>query len=97
MRAPFKAVSEDSNSRRYRLHMLTGHSTFNRNAEKRARIMSSLGEVTRTRSVYFTEERTKRESVDQTAIVSCEELARIDDPDEIRDLIRDRSQEPTEA
>jgi putative transcriptional regulator len=59
--------------------------------------MSSLGEVTRTRSVYFTEDNSKRESVDGTALVGCEELAAIDDPEEIRDLIRDRSQEPTEA
>ena len=44
MRAPFKAVSEDSNNRN-RTRMLTGHSAFNRNAEKRARSMSSLGEV----------------------------------------------------
>jgi putative transcriptional regulator len=97
MRAPFKAVSEDSNDSRDRMRMLTGHSTFNRNAEKRARIMSSLGEVTRTRSVYFTEDRTKRDAVDRTAIVSCEELATMDDPDAIRDLIRERTTEPAES
>jgi putative transcriptional regulator len=96
MRAPFKAVSEDSD-RSGRMHMLTGHSPFNQNAEKRARIMSSLGEVTRTRSIYFTEERTKRESVDRTAIVSCEELAGLDDPDDIRDLLRERTKEPAES
>ena len=98
MRAPFKAVSEDSDrDRRGRMHMLTGHSPFDRSAEKRARIMSSLGEVTRTRSIYFTEERTKRESVERTAIVSCEELAGMDDPDEIRDLLRERTEEPAES
>jgi putative transcriptional regulator len=59
--------------------------------------MSSLGEVTRTRSVYFTEERNRRESVDGTALVSCEELADIDDPDAIRDLIRERAREPAES
>ena len=96
-RAPFKAVSEDDERRRDFMPMLTGHSSFTRSAEKRARIMSSLGEVTQTRSVYFTEDQSKRESVEGTALVSCEELAGIDDPDEIRDLIRDRSQEPTEA
>jgi putative transcriptional regulator len=98
-RAPFKAVSED-NERRRHAHMLTGHSAFTKSAEKRARIMSSLGEVTRTRSVYFVEdERTtrKRESVDGTALVSCDELAAIDDPDEIRDLIRERAREPAEG
>jgi len=96
-RAPFKAVSEDDERRRDFMPMLTGHSSFNRSAEKRARIMSSLGEVTQTRSVYFTEGQSKRESVEGTALVSCEELAAIDDPDRIRDLIRDRSEEPTEA
>jgi putative transcriptional regulator len=98
MRAPFKAVSEDSDDdRRGRMHVLTGHSPFTQNAEKRARIMSSLGEVTRTRSIYFTEERTKRDAVERTAIVSCEELAGIDDPDEVRDLIRERTTEPAES
>ncbi|WP_336024457.1 transcriptional regulator [Halobellus salinisoli] len=96
-RAPFKAVSEDDDRRTGFMPMLTGHSTFTRSAEKRARIMSSLGEVTRTRSVYFTEGQSKRDAVEGTALVSCEELADIDDPDEIRDLIRDRSEEPTEA
>ncbi len=98
-RAPFKAVSED-NAQRREAHVLTGHSAFTKSAEKRARIMSSLGEVTRTRSVYFVEdERTtqKRESVDGTALVSCEELASIDDPEDIRDLIRERAREPVEG
>ncbi len=94
-RAPFKAVSEDNDRRES--HLLTGHSTFNQSAEKRARIMSSIGEVTRTRSVYFTEEQSKRESVDGTALVSCEELADINDPDAIRDLIRERAREPAES
>src|SRR6056297_1345264 len=63
-RAPFKAVSEDDERRRDFMPMLTGHSAFTRSAEKRARIMSSLGEVTQTRSVYFTENQSKRESVE---------------------------------
>ncbi|WP_311170723.1 transcriptional regulator [Halobellus ordinarius] len=96
-RAPFKAVSEDDGRRRDFTPMLTGHSAFTRSAEKRARIMSSLGEVTQTRSVYFTEDDSKRDAVEGTALVSCEELAAIDDPEAIRELIRDRSQEPSEA
>jgi len=94
-RAPFKAVSEDEGSAVTRV--LTGHSTFTPAAEKRARIMSSIGEVAQTRSVYFTEEDEKRESVDGTALVSCEELAGITDPEEIRELIRDRAKAPSEA
>gem|GEM_PF-4189585 len=94
-RAPFKAVSEDEGSSPARV--LTGHSTFTPAAEKRARIMSSIGEVARTRSVYFTEENEDRESVDGTALVSCEELADISDPEGIRELIRDRAKAPSEA
>ncbi|MFB6096104.1 MAG: transcriptional regulator [Haloferacaceae archaeon] len=94
LRSPFKAVGEDENRRE---NVLTGHSPFNPTAEKRARLMSSLGEITRTRSVYFTEERPKRDSVEGTALVSCEELAEINDPDEIRDLIRERASEPAES
>jgi putative transcriptional regulator len=98
VRAPFKAVSEDDDRKRSdRMRVLTGHSAFNRSAEKRARIMSSLGEVTRTQSVYFTEDQSKRDAVDGTALVSCEELANIDDPDAIRELIRERGREPSEA
>ncbi|RLM76336.1 transcriptional regulator [Halorubrum sp. Atlit-26R] len=94
-RAPFKAVSEDEDSPATRV--LTGHSAFTAAAEKRARIMSSIGEVAQTRSVYFTEEDEKRESVDGTALVSCEELAAVTDPEEIRELIRDRARAPSEA
>jgi len=91
-RSPFKAVSEDSDDREQTV--LTGHSSFTPSAEKRARLMSSIGRVTETRSIYFTTNRVKQESVNDTAIVSCEELAEIDDPDRIRELIRERSTAP---
>jgi putative transcriptional regulator len=71
--------------------MLTGHSSMSRSAEKRARIMSSLGTVVRTRSVYFVEERGKRDAIERTAIVGCDELERIDDPEDVRELIRERT------
>ncbi|WP_373188690.1 transcriptional regulator [Halolamina sp.] len=98
VRAPFKAVSEDEERHgRDGATLLTGHSPFTRSAEKRARIMSSLSEVTRTRSVYFTEEQETRDSVEGTALVSCEELAATNDPEAIRELIRERAAEPGEA
>ena len=87
-RAPFKTVSEDESRER---KMLTGHSEFTRTAEKRARIMSSVGQVTRTRSVYVVDQ-AKRESVDGTALIEREEFERIDDPDELENLIRDRGE-----
>ncbi|MFC4448508.1 transcriptional regulator [Halorussus aquaticus] len=90
IRAPFKTVSEDEDSHE---NVLTGHSAFTKAAEKRARIMSSIGEVARTRSVYFVDE-AKRDSVDGTGLVEREELEDIDDPDELRKLIRERGEKP---
>ena len=87
-RAPFKTVSEDESRER---RMLTGHSEFTRTAEKRARIMSSVGRVTETRSVYVVD-RAKRDSVDGTALIEREEFERIDDPEELENLIRDRGE-----
>lgn len=91
-RSPFKAVSKATGRRAS--DVLTGHSSFTESAEKRAELMSSIGRVTETRSVYFTTEQTKRESVDGTAIVSCAELAGISDPESIRELIQERAAEP---
>ncbi|PSP86042.1 transcriptional regulator [Halobacteriales archaeon QS_6_64_34] len=91
-RAPFKTVSENA---RRREQVLTGHSTFTEAAEKRARIMSSVGEVTRTRSVYVVDELT-RESVDGTALIEKEEMEEIRDADDLRDLIMERGEEPQE-
>jgi putative transcriptional regulator len=89
-RAPFKAVGEDV-ARADRL--MTGHSAFTEAAVKRARIMSSLGEVTHSRAVYVVDE-AKRDSVDDTAIVEREELQDVDDPDEFRDLLLERGAKP---
>ncbi|MFC4553228.1 MULTISPECIES: transcriptional regulator [Halorussus] len=92
VRAPFKTVSEDNDSHE---NVLTGHSAFTKAAEKRARIMSSIGHVARTRSVYFVDE-AKRENVDGTGLVEREELEGIRDADELRELIRERAEEPKE-
>jgi len=92
-RAPFKTVNEDG---RRREQVLTGHSTFTETAEKRARIMSSVGEVTRTRSVYVVDD-LKRESVAGTALIEEAEMAEIEDADDLRDLIMERGEEPEEV
>ncbi|WP_435334046.1 transcriptional regulator [Haloarchaeobius sp. TZWWS8] len=99
LRSPFKTVSEDSEADEGPVDefevredtILTGHSAFTKTAEKRARIMASIGNVTRTRSVYFVD-RSKRESVDGTAIIEREEVEQLRDADELRDLIRERTE-----
>ncbi|QLG48295.1 transcriptional regulator [Natrinema halophilum] len=88
VRSPFTAVSEDEDDSDV---LLTGHSNFTKAAEKRARIMSSIGHVTRTQSVYVVD-RAKRESVDGTALVERDELAQLRNADELRDVIRERSE-----
>jgi putative transcriptional regulator len=89
LRSPFKAVSEDE---REETKMLTGHSVFNRTAEKRAKIMSSVGHVTRTTSVYVVGE-TSRESVEGTALIQRDEIEDIEDSDSLRELVRERAEE----
>ncbi len=89
VRSPFKAVSEgeddDENV------VLTGHSELTKTAEKRARIMSSIGQVARTRSVYFVD-RAKRESIKGTAIVERDELETLRNAEELREVIRERTE-----
>jgi len=93
-RAPFKAVSEDDDPAD---SLLTGHSEFTRTAEKRARIMSSLGDITRTRSIYVVD-RASRDNVEGTALVERDELDDVEDADELRDLIYGRvDREPESA
>jgi len=87
-RSPFTAVSEDEDDSDI---VLTGHSKFTKAAEKRARIMSSIGQVTRTQSVYVVD-RAKQESVDGTALVERDELETFRNTDELRDVIRERSE-----
>ena len=87
-RAPFKTVSEDAADAERLL--LTGHSTFNKTAEKRARIMASISRVAETRSVYFVDD-ADRENVDETVIIRKEEAEAIDDPEDLEDLIRERA------
>jgi len=89
-RAPFKTVSEDQNRRD---SVLTGHSELTETAEKRARIMASVGKVTRTRAVYVVD-RATRDAVEGTALVEESEMEGIEDADELRDMIRDRGEEP---
>jgi len=90
LRSPFKAVSEDSEDDEDTL--LTGHSSFDRTAEKRARIMSSVGEVTRTASIYVVD-RARQEAVDRTVLIEREEIASIDDADDLKAIIDERAEE----
>lgn len=93
LRSPFKAVSreaEDGDDGEEDV-VLTGHSEFTKAAKKRARIMSSIGHVTHTQSLYVVD-RAKRDSVDGTALVEREELSEMRDAEELRKVIRERAE-----
>ncbi len=92
-RAPFKTVSEDE---RERDNVLTGHSEFTETAEKRARIMSSVGHVTRTTSVYVVDD-APREAVEGTALIEHDELQDIEERVELRDLVMERAERENPA
>lgn len=94
-RAPFSAVGEGEEPRSA-YTVLSGGSAFTKAAKQRAELMASIGRVTQTRAVYFTEDDAGRESIAGTALVSRAELTD-SDPERVRDLIRERSDEPTEA
>lgn len=89
VRAPFKTVSEGAEDDEQVL--ITGHSSFTKTAEKRARIMSSIGRVAETQSVYFVDE-TDRESVEGTVLIERAETEDIDHVDDLQDLIKDRAE-----
>jgi putative transcriptional regulator len=87
-RSPFEAVGEDESGED---DVLTGHSELTETAEKRARLMGSIGRVTRTRAVYFVD-RSRRTSIEGTIILEREEAEDVDDRDEFRDLLEERAE-----
>ena len=93
--APFDTVGEDD--ARVEFTLLSTQASLTRAGEKRAKLMASIGRVTQARAVFFAADDADRESVDGTAVVGRSELSETDDPERLRDLIRERSEEPQEA
>ncbi len=89
VRSPFKAVSREADDDEK--VVLTGHSKLTKAAEKRARIMSSISRVTGTQSVYVVD-RAKQDAVDGTALVERDELADLRNADDLKAVIRERSE-----
>lgn len=84
--APFKAVSKDPST-----IFLTGISEYSGSMLKRAHLMSSISEVTLTRSVYIIEGNSRYTSVENTVLIEKKELDSLSDSDELDTLINERS------
>lgn len=88
--APFNAVSL-SQSESERVKILTGISKYTERMIKKARIVSSLSQVTRTKSVFVVNGNVKRVQIDNTVLIKKEELKRIRDPEEFTSVIEERA------
>jgi len=92
--APFNAVSlslSPSQSESERVKILTGISKYTERMIKKARIVSSLSQVTRTKSVFVVNGNVKRVQIDNTVLIKKEELKRIRDPEEFTNVIEERA------
>lgn len=92
--APFSAVSfsePPSKARSEGMKILTGISRYTDRMVKRARIVSSLSQVTRTKSVFVVNGNIKQVQIDNTVLFGKEELKRIRDPEEFTCVMEERT------
>ena len=83
--APFNAITRTDD-----LVVLTGVSKFSTSMLKRARLMSSLSSVARTKSVVIVDGETKLECIEETALIEKRELEGIDRTREFEDLVAEK-------
>jgi len=83
--APFNAITRLGD-----LVVLTGVSKFSLSMVKKARLMSSLSSVARTKSVVIVDGETKLECIDETALIEKRELETIDQTREFEDLVLEK-------
>ena len=83
--APFNAITRLGD-----LVVLTGVSKFSQSMLKKARLMSSLSSVARTKSVVIVDGETKLECIEETALIEKRELETIDQTREFEDLVLEK-------
>jgi len=86
--APFNALSQDKTTT-----ILTGVGKYGKHMIKRAKLMSSISDVTETQSVFIIEGSSKSLQIDNTALVEKSELEALEDSDEFVTLIQNRKTE----
>jgi putative transcriptional regulator len=91
--APFSAVSFpelQSKARGECAKILTGVSECTERMIKRAKIVSSVSQVTRTKSVFVVNGNVKYVQIDNTVLIGKDELKRIRDPEEFTTVMEER-------
>ena len=83
--APFNAITMEGN-----LVVLTGVGKFSQSIVKKARLMSSLSSVARTKSVVIVDGETKLECIEETALIEKRELEDIDETRDFEDLVAEK-------
>ena len=83
--APFNAITRLGD-----LVVLTGVSKFSQSMLKKARLMSSLSAVARTKSVVIVDGETKLECIEETALIEKRELETIDQTRDFEDLVLEK-------
>lgn len=85
VRSPFEAVSSNSSSL-----MLTSYGADDEHLAQRALVASDIARILDNFSVLIVEKKHERDSIDSTAVVSNEELKKIDAPEDLTDLVASR-------
>lgn len=88
-KAPFRALTHsraDADDT-----VLTGTTRYSEDVVKRAKLMSSISRVARTRSVYIVDDSPRRDSIDDTVIIGIDELRDIEGTDELDEVYKEKS------
>lgn len=85
IRSPFEAVSSES-----RALMLTAYGSDDEKLAQRALVASDIARIMDSFSILIVERKHDRDNIDSTAVVSNEELKKIDAPKELTDLVASR-------
>lgn len=95
-RVPFNAISRDADGGDPSHLILTGVSDLDGRLVRRAKVMSNVSEVTERASAVFVRERRTKVEVEGTPLIDREELERLDGPDAILELIKERQPRNTD-
>ena len=85
VRSPFEAVSKNDNAL-----MLTSLGSDDEKVIERAIVASEISKIVDKFSILIVEKKHERDNINNTAVVSNEELKKIDAPSELTDLVAER-------